>query len=333
MRKILKTIRNYRDIEFFILLPRIRIISSGNLIVRMIIAFINYLMIILQIFFTKSDIFWITNCPDIIIFPLILRRKKYILDYRSPWVIELTEEFGRGPWFFISKVIEYIVIKNAWIITLTTSTLYEKVKSFRKPIFIIPNYPLKSFGDNVIPKNIFKTKHGCDEKCKIVLFIGRLSYVEGADLLPKTIKEVLKKDENVVFWIVGDGPLFSKLKKIADIFPKKVVFFGWQPYDQIPSFIAAADVCIVPRHAFAYSHLYNEEGVHKISEYMFFEKHIVACGIAESTEYLLVNENDLANGIIKALYGMVSSSKKRTWEDYSEKEIHKMLNLISSRRI
>jgi len=87
-------------------------------------------------------------------------------------------------------------------------------------------------------------------------------------------------------------------------------------HEEIPNFINAADICIVPRHKVPYSHFYNEEGVTKISEYMFFGKPIVACGIAESRQYLLVDEKEMAEGIIKALNGEVPSSSRRTWEDY-----------------
>jgi glycosyltransferase involved in cell wall biosynthesis len=333
IRKIAHTLKNCSGIEFHVMIPRIKVFLGEGIIKRIISAFINYTLVILQIFFVRSDIFWVANCPDILTIPLIFRKKHYILEYRSPWAIEVAEEFGGGPWLYISNFFERLALKYAWIITLTTSKLYERVKGFRKHTFVIPNYPLKSFGDKVVPRKIFRTQHGCDEKSKIVLFVGKLSRVERADLLPSIMEKVLKEEENAIFWIVGDGPLFPQLMDFAKRFPRRVVLFGWQEYTQIPNFIAAADVCIVPRHTSSYSIFYNEEGLQKISEYMFFEKPIVACGIAESSEYMLVDEDDMADGILMALRGKVSPSKRRTWEDYSEKKIYEMLNLIYSGRI
>ena len=41
----------------------------------------------------------------------------------------------------------------------------------------------------------------------------------------------------------------------------------------------------------------------------------------------------MADGIVKALRGEVPPSKRKTWEDYSEKKIHEMFSLIKSGKI
>jgi glycosyltransferase involved in cell wall biosynthesis len=151
-------------------------------------------------------------------------------------------------------------------------------------------------------------------------------------MLPKIIKQVLKSSE-VFFWIVGSGPFYTSLEESTKEFPHKLKLFGWQPHDTIPNFISAADVCIAPRHKSVFSVYYNEEGVTKISEYMFFEKPIVACGVAESNEYLLVSEEEMAAGILRALDGLVKPSDRKTWEEHSEARIYDMFNLIKSGKI
>jgi len=207
----------------------------------------------------------------------------------------------------------------------------ERVKDFGKLVFVIPNYPLKTFGAITVSREEFRKRLGFREDDKVILFVGKLTRVEGADLLPKIMEDVLKRAD-VVFWIVGGGPLYSWLEKFAKRFPEKVRLFGWQPHKAIPNFIAAADVCVAPRHKSPHSAFYNEEGVSKISEYMFFGKPIVACGVAESGEYLLVNEDEMADGILKALNGEIPPSKRKTWEDYCEKKMYEMLNLLHSSR-
>jgi len=42
----------------------------------------------------------------------------------------------------------------------------------------------------------------------------------------------------------------------------------------------------------------------------------------------IIVEKEMAEGIIKALNGEVHSSSRRTWEDYCEKKIYEMFNLI-----
>jgi len=327
IKKIAYSLKKFRDVKFDVLIPKIRLIWKKSIINRLLAAVVNYTLLLLQIFFSDADIHWIANSPDFIIFPLALRRKKYILEYRSPWSPQLEIEFGKGPWIYLASFFENFALKNAWIITLTTSRLLERVKRFGKPVFIIPNYPLKNFGKNVIPRDKFREKLGLSSEDKIILFIGKLTHVEGADLLPKIIHEVLKRTD-AVFWIVGDGPLYSHLKDIAEKIPGRVQLFGWKPHKEIPNFIEAADICLVPRRETYFSRFYNEEGVTKISEYMFFEKPIIACGISNSKEYLLVREREMADGILRALNGKVKPSRRKTWEEISEKKIFGMIKLI-----
>lgn len=332
IEKIAYTLRKCKDVKFNVMIPKFRFVWRGGKIGRLFFSLVNYLAVLLQIFFVRADFFWVANCPDILVIPLVLRRKRYILEYRSPWSFEVENEFGSGPWVHLAAFFEYFALKHAWIITLTSSRLMMKVKDFKRPVFVIPNYPPKSFGTITISEEEFRKRWGCRKNDKVVLFVGKLTRVEGADLLLKIVDDILKKAD-AVFWVVGGGPLYPLLERFAKRFPGKVKLFGWQPHAEIPNFIAAADVCIAPRHGSPYSVVYNEEGVSKLSEYMFFGKPIVACGIAKSKEYLLVDEDEMADGILKAFEGAVRPSTRKTWEDYSERKIYEMFSLIQSGNI
>jgi len=332
VKKIAYSLRKRSDIQFHVLTPKIRLIWYGNKVKRLISAFINYTTVFLQIFFAKSDIFWVANSPDILVLPLVLKRKGYILEYRSPWSIEIEREFGPGPWARLAALIENVALKNASIITLATSRLEAKIRNLGKPYFVIPNYPLKTFKAS-IRREEFRRQQGVKDGEKVVLFVGRLSSHEGVDLLPNIVEDVLKKEKDVVFWVVGDGPLFPSLRRLGEKMAGRLRLFGWQAYESIPNFINAADVCVLPMRESAHAEYYNEEGLQKISEYMFFEKPIVACGVAESSEYLLVKEDELADGILRALRGEAPKPKRRTWEDFSEKRILEMFNLIVSGKL
>jgi glycosyltransferase involved in cell wall biosynthesis len=330
IKKIAYSIGKCGSIEFYVMIPKIRRRWRKSELNRLFSAIVNYSVTLLQILFLKAEIFWVANCPDVLFFPLFLRKKRCILEYRSPWSIEVEREFGSGPWVQASSIFENIALRYARAVTLPTTKLLERVKDSGKPTFVIPNYPLKSFKAS-IPRERFRRELGLSNHENVVLFVGRLSAVEGADLLPDIILRVLEKEKDILFWIVGDGPYFPLLSRLAKKMPNNVRLFGWQPYERMPAFINAADVCIVPRHASPYSMLYNEENVQKISEYMFFKKPIVACGIAESEEYLLVD--DMSDGILKASNGRVHPSTRKTWEDYCEKKIYEMLGLIQSGKI
>ncbi len=329
IKKHAYTLKKMDWVRFEVMLPKFRIVPRGaGLLKRLFFAVANYLAVFLQIFFVKSDLFWVANCPDILAIPLVLRRKKYLLEYRSPWSIEVEAEFGKGPWVRLTGIIENIALRNASAITLTTSKLSEKVKVFGKRIFVIPNFSTKNFKAQITADD-FRKKKGIKNDEKIVLFVGKLTYVEGADMFPAIIEEVLKR-VNCVFWIVGDGPLLPFLKTFEEKFGDRIKFFGWQPHEEVSNFINATDVCIAPRHASKHSEFYNEENLHKIAEYMFFSKPIVACGIAESSQYLLVKEDEMTEAIIQAMRGETPVSTPKTWEEHSEKKLFELFNWLHS---
>jgi glycosyltransferase involved in cell wall biosynthesis len=328
LRKIAQSVRKCGGVVFSVMIPKVRFVWRGNKLGRLFIGVTNYLAFILQIMLVKADVFWVANCPDIFVLPVVLRKKRYVLDYRSPWALQVKQEFGSGPWARLSAIIEDIALRYAEVITLTTSKLVTRVERYGKPICVIPNYPLKSFGVTV-SRAEFRRSHSVSDSEKVVLFVGRLSRVEGADMLCDIIASVLKKT-SVMLWVVGDGPLYPLLERCKDKFPSNIRLFGWRPHEEIPNFINASDVCIVPRHKVSYSYFYNEEGVTKISEYMFFAKPIVACGIAGSKQYLLVDEKEMAEGIITALTQKVPSPTRKTWEDYCEKKICELSSLLRS---
>jgi glycosyltransferase involved in cell wall biosynthesis len=330
IRKIAYTLRKH-GIPLEVMVPKIKLVTRKGRINRLLFASINYAAILLQIMFVRGENFWVANSPDILVLPLILRRRKYILEYRSPWSIEVEEEFGKGIWSNIPHLLENVALSHAKAITLTTSKLLHKVEPYGKPIFVIPNYPLESFRPQT-SKEDFRREQGVKPSLKIVIFIGRLSRLDGADLLPNMISFVLGK-MNAVFWIIGDGPLYQSLKNLEHNHSSFVKFFGWQPYDRIPDFINASDVCISPKHETSSDIYYNEEGVQKISEYMLFRKPIVACGRAESKEYLLVREKDMGKGIVQALQGKVPSPTPRTWEEHSEEQILKVLSFLGANNL
>ena len=327
IEKISSTLSKFPDVQFDVFMPKIRLVWPGNFLSRMISAFINYFAITFQLLFYRSDIYWVANCPDVLALPLIIAGKRYVLEYRSPWPLEVEREFGSGPWVKITAFFESLALSKAMFITLTTSKLLGRVR-YCVPIFVIPNYPTKEFELSDFSKNEFRVINDCGPDQKIVLFVGKLSRVEGADILLDVIDGVLARTSDVFFWIVGDGPMYSTLAKSTAKHGKKVVFFGWKPHSEIPFYISASDVCISPRHEFPYSEYYNEEGLQKISEYMYYERPIVACGIAESDEYLLVAEDEMVEGVLSALKGNVAPSRRRTWEQDSVRGLHDLIDAI-----
>jgi glycosyltransferase involved in cell wall biosynthesis len=318
------------NVHFRALAPRVIIKLGSRKIERIVSAMVNYSAYLLQIFLSRADLYWVANSPDLFVLPLIAKRADYIFDYRSPWPLEVELEFGKGLLSQIAAFLTHLAIENAKIITIPSSTLEKDLRRYCKKVYLIPNYPLKSGFKPSVAADKFKKRNGVSKNQKVILFTGRLSKVEGFDILVRVVNELVRSRADLVFWIVGDGTLKRQAEDLATSFPQNVKFFGWQPYEEIPNFINAADVCLVPRHKTAFSDYYNEEGVQKIAEYVFFRKPIVVCGIAPSREYLLVEADDMAKGIVDALEGKAPKPTPRTWEDDCREKVVEVVKLLQN---
>ena len=133
---------------------------------------------------------------------------------------------------------------------------------------------------------------------------------------------------NIQLWIVGDGPLRYNIETLVSRFPNSVRFFGWVDYSDVPSYIASADVCIVPRHRTIFSDYYSEQGVQKIAEYIALGKPVVACNIASSSNYLLTTEDSFVDGIKQALDGRAPTGEPKFWESDSEPELFQAIDTM-----
>jgi glycosyltransferase involved in cell wall biosynthesis len=326
VKKIASSLKG--EVTFQALVRKVRVRPRRRKAGRLISAFINYTSFLIQIFFTHADVYWVANAPDLFVLPLILRKKSYILDYRAPWPAEVMFEFGSGTLSRMAEYLTYIALKYAKAVTLASTLLLKDVEKFRKKVFIIPNYPQKDYFKPSISYDQFRKIQKIGKDTKVILFLGRLNKNEGFDIFADIVEKLLKTGKKISFWIVGDGVLRPIAEELERKFPTSVKFFGWRPYREIPNLINASDVGVVLRHKTFFSPYCNEEGVHKISEYMFFSKPIVACGIAPSKEYLLVERQDLVKGILEALEGRAPKPTPRTWEDDCKEKVLEVLDFV-----
>ena len=296
---------------------------------RVLSSIFNYSCFFLQSLFIKGDIVWVANCPDIIGLGPWLSSMNYIYDYRSPWSKEVELEFGKGAFSRLAGIIERRVRSKAKAVVIVSSRMHKDVEHLGKPIFLIPNYPTRSFTASK-DRDTMRKLYGLGPEKQIVLFVGKLSKVEGADML-HGIAEGLQRSSDVTLWIVGDGPLKTDIEDLQQKYPDNVHYFGWVDYAEVPNYIIAADVCIVPRHKSTFSDYYNEQGVQKIAEYLAFGKLIVACNIAKSdNNYTLVDEDSIVEGILKVLARKTPLGERRYWEEYSEPVLIEAINKLLS---
>jgi glycosyltransferase involved in cell wall biosynthesis len=302
--------------SFHIFRPKLTV----RLLNRRLNAVLNYGLFLLQAPWMNADVMWVSNCPDITALPYALTRRRYVYDFRSPWSKELEIEFGRGLFFRLSELVEKIARRYASVFVVVSRRMVSDLSSYKKPLFVVPNYPFREFSSN-IERNKFRKMMNVQDNEKVAVFVGRLTKIEGVDLL-EDVADALSMIPNTRLWILGDGPLKQFVLRLTNKYPNKVTYFGWVPHADVPNYIVAADVSIMPRHDNPNSDYYSEEGVHKISESIWLGTPVIASNVAPSRYYISTDGESFAKVVVSFLTGpMVKPPSIPSWEDASEPEL------------
>jgi glycosyltransferase involved in cell wall biosynthesis len=87
-----------------------------------------------------------------------------------------------------------------------------------------------------------------DNSKKYICFVGHLAAWQGVEFLIYAAPYILEKCPDVRFVVVGDGVMKNRLLEIASEtgVTDKFTFTGRIPYESVPVYINAADVCVAP---------------------------------------------------------------------------------------
>jgi glycosyltransferase involved in cell wall biosynthesis len=101
------------------------------------------------------------------------------------------------------------------------------------------------------------------------------------------------KYENLKLLIVGDGDAYNDLQNIVKKYDlsDKVLLVGKKPYNEIPEFLAAADICILP--SYPDEEIMQDIVPIKIYEYMAMGKPVITTMLPG-----IMKEFDERNGLI-----------------------------------
>lgn len=178
-------------------------------------------------------------------------------------------------WMRLRCYINTSVAKNAdGIIAVTKGIKNELIRQGvdSKKIFVVEN------GANVdifkpMDANISKGILGLDKNIHYVCFVGSLAPWQGVEYLINAAPSILKEIPETKFLIIGDGQMKEELISLAEktsVF-NKFIFTGSVPYEEVPTYINASDVCVALK-----SHLKSGYSTLKMYEYLACGKPIVA---------------------------------------------------------
>jgi glycosyltransferase involved in cell wall biosynthesis len=92
-----------------------------------------------------------------------------------------------------------------------------------------------------------RTRYQLEEK-KVLLYLGRISQEKNLDMLLRTFARLVVQEPHVVLMIVGRGPYGDALQDLAQSLDieDQVLFTGVVPHEQVPHYMAAADLFVFP---------------------------------------------------------------------------------------
>lgn len=91
-----------------------------------------------------------------------------------------------------------------------------------------------------------RRKYGFSQEDTVLFFMGWLYDFSGLD---EVARELAKTDDKrIKMLVLGKGELWDKLREIREKegLEDRLVLEGWKPYGEVPNYVAAADVCLLP---------------------------------------------------------------------------------------
>jgi glycosyltransferase involved in cell wall biosynthesis len=138
---------------------------------------------------------------------------------------------------------------------------------------------------------LVRQQYQIDQEDKVLFFMGWLYNFSG-------LKEVILKiaqipDKRIKLLVVGEGDAFEELKRICTShdLSNRILLAGKKPYHEMPQFIAAADVCLLP--SYPWEPIMQDIVPIKLYEYMAMKKPVISTKLAG-----VMREFSLDNGVI-----------------------------------
>mgnify|MGYP006278356277 CR=1 FL=1 len=107
-----------------------------------------------------------------------------------------------------------------------------------------------------------------------ILYIGSFSTERGLETAIAAMQRIQPEIPSAQLLLVGDGKNTHDLKQLALTLgvQDQVTFVGWVPFDDVRSYMSAADVCIIPQPS---NPANDTTQPHKLFQYMLMEKAVL----------------------------------------------------------
>lgn len=175
---------------------------------------------------------------------------------------------------------EKFIYRNASAVSANNPAMADYCRTMgavsTKTFVDLPPIDLSHFANGLSQRDQVRSKLGIPSESKVILYMGSFFYFSG---LPQLVDEFARSaTENTVLVLVGGGEQDQELRQqVATLgLTKKVLFTGFVGFNELPSYLAAADVAVNPMQSSLVS---NAAFPNKVIQYL-------ATGLAVATTKL-----------------------------------------------
>jgi len=156
-------------------------------------------------------------------------------------------KIGRGMWkrgllIRIGRLIEFLSVRNADLLIALDSSLRPYLRELGAGSIVVVSYGsnLEMFSAGNAER--IRERHRL-RGMKVVTYTGGMEPHHGAQYLGKAAPMIAEKCPGTKVMFVGDGPLRPEIERTAGT---AGIFVGWVPYSDVPDYLAASDVLVIP---------------------------------------------------------------------------------------
>jgi len=158
-----------------------------------------------------------------------------------------------------------------------------------------------------------RNEFGIKDENTVLFFMGWLYEFSGLREVALSLVDASHQFPNLMLMILGRGELGEELRRIRDAYglQDQILIIDWRPYNEIPRFLAASDICILPAH--------NNEIMRNIVPIKMYEYMAAGKPVIVTELNGIKKEFGIGNGVIYA--------------QNSESTLGKAIEVINAKRI
>ncbi|MBK8944731.1 MAG: glycosyltransferase family 4 protein [Ignavibacteriae bacterium] len=149
---------------------------------------------------------------------------------------------------------------------------YTSLGILKEKIFVVSNYVnLDSFQVNEFENTILEKF----KNFRTLTYVGGFDIHRGLESAIKAVPIIIKHISNFKLVFVGEGANLIALKSLSKKLEIEnyISFEGWQHHSKLPSYIKAADICLIPHLKTQHT---DNTIPHKLFQYMLMGKPVIA---------------------------------------------------------